>query len=55
MQVLGAITDYLTLTDNQFFTEHDGWSCVKEVDQQALIDFVRTKTGFNIQLDLEIH
>jgi hypothetical protein len=53
-RVLNAITDYLTLTDNQFFTEHDGWSCVNEVDQTALREFVRTKTGFDIQLDLEI-
>ena len=53
-QVLGAITDYLHETDNQFFTEHDGWSCVNEVDQTALRLFVRTKTGFDIQLDLEI-
>ena len=54
MQVLTAITAYLTETNNKFFTEHDGWVCEFEVDQIALIDFVRTKTGFNIKLDLEI-
>jgi len=53
-RVLNAITDYLTLTDNQFFTEHDGWSCVNEVDQIALREYVMTKTGFDIRLDLEI-
>jgi hypothetical protein len=54
MQVLTAITAYLTKTNNKFFTEHDGWVCEFEVDQTALIDFVRTKTGFDIKLDLEI-
>lgn len=54
MQVLSAITEYLTLTGNKFFTEHDGWTCEFEVDELVLIDFVRTKTGFDIKLDLEI-
>jgi len=54
MIVLNAITDYLTETNNRFFTEHDGWCCEHEVDQIALRDFVRNKTGYNIELDLEI-
>jgi hypothetical protein len=54
MRVLTAITDYLTETNNKFFTEHDGWSCENQVDEISLIDFVRTKTGFDIELDLEI-
>lgn len=54
MIVLNAIIDYLTETNNKFFTEHDGWVCERKVDQTALIDFVRTKTEFNIELDLEI-
>jgi len=54
MRVLSAITDYLTETNNKFFTEHDGWVCENEVDQISLRNFVRTKTGFDIELDLEI-
>jgi predicted 2-oxoglutarate/Fe(II)-dependent dioxygenase YbiX len=54
MQVLSAITDYLSKTNNKFFTEHDGWVCENEVDQISLRNFVRTKTGFDIELDLEI-
>jgi hypothetical protein len=54
MRVLTAITEYLTETNNKFFTEHDGWSCETQVNEIALIDFVRTKTGFDIELDLEI-
>ena len=54
MQVLTAITDYLTETNNKFFTEHDGWVCEREVDQISLRNFVWTKTGFDINFDLEI-
>lgn len=54
MTVLSAVIDYLTETNNKFFTEHDGWVCEFEVDQTELIDFVRNKTGFDIKLDLEI-
>jgi len=50
-QVLGAITDYLRSTDNEFFTEHDGWVCSREVDQDSLRVYVRDKTGFDIKLD----
>jgi hypothetical protein len=54
MQVLTAITSYLTETNNKFFSEHDGWSCEREVDQICLRNFVRNQTGFDIELDLEI-
>jgi len=54
LRVLTAITEYLNLTGNKFFTEHDGWCCERAVDEMELIDFVRTKTGFAIKLDLEI-
>jgi len=54
LQVLTAITDYLTETNNKFFTEHDGWTCETPVNQLELKNFVRNKTGFDIELDLEI-
>ena len=54
MNVLNSIINYLTERDNKFFTEHDGWCCEREIDQTELIDFVRNKTGYNIELDLEI-
>jgi hypothetical protein len=54
MKVLTAITDYLTETNNKFFTEHDGWCCERQVEKIELKNFVRNKTGFDIELDLEI-
>jgi hypothetical protein len=50
--VLAAISDYLTSTGNQFFTEHDGWVCRHPVNQSDLKTHVRQVTGFQIQLDL---
>jgi hypothetical protein len=54
MTVLGAVTAYLTATNNKFFTEHDGWTCGNEVDQDCLRTYVREHTGFDIIFDLEI-
>ena len=51
-QVLNAVRQYLTKTNNPHFLEHDGWSTVNAVDQQQLIEHVRQATGFVIKLDL---
>ena len=53
-QVLNSVINYLNLTDNQFFTEHDGWTTTNEIDQQELIDYVVQTTGYRIRIDLEI-
>jgi hypothetical protein len=53
-RVLDSVIDYLTLTDNPFFAEHDGWTCVNEIDQNSLRVHVQNQTGFDIKLDLEI-
>lgn len=50
-RVLDSVIDYMTLTDNQFFAEHDGWTCVNEIDQDLLRSHVRTQTGFDIKLE----
>lgn len=54
MQVMSATSDYLNESHNKFFTEHDGWVCEREVDQVSLRNFVKEKTGFDVELDLEI-
>lgn len=52
--VLNSVIDYMNLTDNQFFAEHDGWTCVREIDHDSLRNHVQNQTGFDIKLDLEI-
>lgn len=53
-QVICCISRYLTATENPAFTEHDGWTCVHEVDQDCLRTYVREHTGFDVIFDLEI-
>jgi hypothetical protein len=50
-QVLDAVRMYLQQTGNRHFLEHDGWATEYEVDQAALLAFVKKTTGFTINLD----
>lgn len=50
-QVLNSIRSYLDNTNNKYFLEHDGFSCVNEVNKEELSKWVKMNTGFNIQLD----
>lgn len=52
-QVMREIERYLTLTGNRYFTEHDGWRCVNEVDIDEVIDYVKTNTGYMIKIDID--
>lgn len=49
-KVLDAIRMYLNSTNNKHFCEHDGWNCVKEVNEQELIEHVKKVTGYSIRL-----
>jgi len=51
--VLNSVRDYLTQTDNQFFTEHDGWSSRRQVDITALQQHIKTTTGYQIEIEQE--
>lgn len=52
-QVLDAVIKYLNLTDNKFFTEHDGWITQEEIDRDELVDYIRLLTGFDVEIDYE--
>jgi hypothetical protein len=53
-QVLTSISRYLIQTHNEFFTEHDGWCCAREVDENSLRIHVKKQTGFDIKIQREI-
>jgi hypothetical protein len=40
--------------DIQYFLEHDGWVCSKELDKELLIKWIKDKTGYDIQLDMDV-
>lgn len=50
-EVLNAVRAYLRETGNKHFLEHDGWATEQEVDQAALIAYVKKTTGLSIALD----
>jgi hypothetical protein len=52
--VLDSVRTYLNHRDNKHLLEHDGWSCQQEIDVGDLISYVRTHTGFEIEIELEL-
>ncbi|CAB5207099.1 hypothetical protein UFOVP180_26 [uncultured Caudovirales phage] len=52
--VLDSVRTYLNNTDNKHLAEHDGWSCQKEIDIEELSSYVKTQTGFEIEIEFEV-
>jgi len=52
--VLDSIVEFLRETNNRHFLEHDGWACENLIDEIALNEFVRTRTGFDIKFEHEL-
>lgn len=50
-QVLNEINEYLYKTNNACFLEHDGFVSNKPIDQEQLIQEIKTNIGFVIELD----
>jgi len=51
--VLDAVIKYLNLTDNKFFTEHDGWITKEEIDRDELTSYIKLLTGFDVEIEYE--
>jgi hypothetical protein len=53
--VLEAIVQFMDNSgDIQYFLEHDGWVCSKELDEELLIKWIKDKTGYDIQLEMAV-
>ena len=53
-QVMTVIEKYLKRTCNPHLLEHDGWTCKQVIDPIEIRTLVRTKTGYVIDVDMEI-
>lgn len=53
-EVIDAVRAYLTKTNNRHFLEHDGWVCEKMIDENELLAFIYKKTGYKVNIDLEL-
>jgi hypothetical protein len=47
-QVIGAVREWLELTRNPHFLEHDGWNSQYEISIKETIDWIKYRTGFNV-------
>lgn len=46
--------EYLDKRDIRYFSEHDGFTCEREIDREELINEVYVRTGYEIKFDLNI-
>ncbi len=53
-KVLEAVRHYCKLTDNKFFTEHDGWTTEHPHDIVDLCDYIEYHTNFKIKIECEV-
>jgi hypothetical protein len=51
---LNIIKNYLDRTNNKYFLEHDGFTTQVQVNELELLDEIYQKTGFILELDMEI-
>lgn len=53
--VLEQVVDFMKQSgDIQYFLEHDGWVCNKQLNEELLIKWIKDKTGYDIQLDMVV-
>jgi len=50
-QIIDQVRVYLNDKSNKHFLIHDGWTCEREVDRDDLRDYLRDKTGYEINFD----
>ena len=53
-QVMNQVIKYLNLTNNNYFLEHDGWSCTDIIDTNELSNFVFANTNFRTEFEQKI-
>jgi hypothetical protein len=53
-EVLKSIERYLKKNNNHYFKEHDGWMCKMIIDDTELRSYVRSMTGYSIEITCEI-
>lgn len=54
-RVLNEVRTFLEETSERYFLEHDGWATDTQIDIEELTKFVRTNTGFNINIEFNNH
>jgi hypothetical protein len=54
LEVIKSVQTYMKQTNNNCLLEHDGWMCSNAIDINELRSYVRSHTGYMINIDWEI-
>jgi hypothetical protein len=52
-QVLNEVQNYLRLTKNRYFLEHDGWATEHQINEHELNEYIKNKLGFDVKFKME--
>jgi hypothetical protein len=52
-QVLNQVQDYLRLTKNRYFLEHDGWATEHQINEHKLNEYIKDNIGFDVKFKME--
>lgn len=52
-QVLNQVQDYLRLTNNRYFLEHDGWATEHQINEYELNEYIKNNIGFDVKFKME--
>jgi hypothetical protein len=52
-EVMAVVRDHLDRTNNKYFLEHDGWTCLRAIDEVKVEEAIKALTGFTVKLNLD--
>jgi hypothetical protein len=52
-QVLNETQNYLRLTKNRYFLEHDGWATEHQINEHELNQYNKDSLGFDVKFKME--
>tara|TARA_R110000868_G_scaffold52222_1_gene165285 strand:+ start:531 stop:1757 length:1227 start_codon:yes stop_codon:yes gene_type:complete len=52
-QVLNQVQNYLRLTKNRYFLEHDGWATEHQINEHELSQYIKDSLGFDVKFKME--
>ena len=52
-QVLNEVQNYLRLTKNRYFLEHDGWATEHQINEHELNQYIKNVLGFDVKFKME--
>ena len=52
-QVLNEVQNYLRLTNNRYFLEHDGWATEHQINEHELNQYIKDSLGFDVKFKME--